>query len=227
MKQLFLNRERIACMFLCVCARAVCVCNLSLFVRKAFLPPHRSGSPLSAVLTHLFHFACIALAPSPSSLLLRSLAFFPLCHLPHPSPRLVSPLLLRLLFSPKKKSNVTVLSRSSLGFLVVRWPSPPGVESEKPSCVKFTTGRMIFSKHLASPSPLLSHTPSHLFITLLSFYSISNTSPTLQPCRSHWPLQCILSVVFNLRGLWLVTLFFSCLQLLVIFVSNYSMKLLH
>lgn len=125
MKQLFLNRERIACMFLCVCARAVCVCNLSLFVRKAFLPPHRSGSPLSAVLTHLFHFACIALAPSPSSLLLRSLAFFPLCHLPHPSPRLVSPLLLRLLFSPKKKSNVTVLSRSSLGFLVVRWPSPP------------------------------------------------------------------------------------------------------
>lgn len=229
MKQLFLNRERIACMFLCVCARAVCVCNLSLFVRKAFLPPHRSGSPLSAVLTHLFHFACIALAPSPSSLLLRSLAFFPLCRLPHPSPLLVSSRLSFSVFCSRPKKNQTwlfclgVLSASS-------WSDdlpPPGVESEKPSCVKFTTGRMIFSKHLASPSPLLSHTPSHLFITLLSFYSISNTSPTLQPCRSHWPLQCILSVVFNLRGLWLVTLFFSFLQLLVIFVSNYSMKLLH
>lgn len=119
MKQLFLNRERIACMFLCVCARAVCVCNLSLFVRKAFLPPHRSGSPLSAVLTHLFHFACIALAPSPSSLLLRSLAFFPLCHLPHPSPLLVSSRLSFAVFCSRPKKNQTwlfclgVLSASS------------------------------------------------------------------------------------------------------------------
>lgn len=227
MKQLFLNRERIACMFLCVCARAVCVCNLSLFVRKPFCRPIVPGllsppsSPTSSTLPallllhHPLHF-CSAL----SHFFHFVISLIPL---------LVSSRLSFSVFCSRPKKNQTwlfclgVLSASS-------WSDdlpPPGVESEKPSCVKFTTGRMIFSKHLASPSPLLSHTPSHLFITLLSFYSISNTSPTLQPCRSHWPLQCILSVVFNLRGLWLVTLFFSFLQLLVIFVSNYSMKLLH
>ena len=124
MKQLFLNREGIVCLFLCVClcVCACCVCAYPLALcRKAFLPPHRSRSPLSAVLTHLFHFPCIALAPSLSSLLLRSLAFFPRCHLPHPSPLLVSS---RLSFSvicsrPKKKKNQTcpfclgVLSASS------------------------------------------------------------------------------------------------------------------
>lgn len=227
MKQLFLNRERIACMFLCVCARAVCVCNLSLFVRKPFCRPIVPGllsppsSPTSSTLPallllhHPLHF-CSAL----SHFFHFVISLIPL---------LVSSRLSFSVFCSRPKKNQTwlfclgVLSASS-------WSDdlpPPGVESEKPSCVKFTTGRTIFSKHLASPSPLLSHTPSHLFITLLSFYSISNTSPTLQPCRSHWPLQCILSVVFNLRGLWLVTLFFSFLQLLVIFVSNYSMKLLH
>lgn len=227
MKQLFLNRERIACMFLCVCARAVCVCNLSLFVRKPFWRPIVPGllsppsSPTSSTLPallllhHPLHF-CSAL----SHFFHFVISLIPL---------LVSSRLSFSVFCSRPKKNQTwlfclgVLSASS-------WSDdlpPPGVESEKPSCVKFTTGRTIFSKHLASPSPLLSHTPSHLFITLLSFYSISNTSPTLQPCRSHWPLQCILSVVFNLRGLWLVTLFFSFLQLLVIFVSNYSMKLLH
>lgn len=228
MKQLFLNRERIACMFLCVCARAVCVCNLSLFVRKPFCRPIVPGllsppsSPTSSTLPallllhHPLHF-CSAL----SHFFHFVISLIPL---------LVSSRLSFSVFCSRPKKNQTwlfclgVLSASSWSDDL---PPPPGVESEKPSCVKFTTGRMIFSKHLASPSPLLSHTPSHLFITLLSFYSISNTSPTLQPCRSHWPLQCILSVVFNLRGLWLVTLFFSFLQLLVIFVSNYSMKLLH
>lgn len=73
MKQLFLNRERIACMFLCVCARAVCVCNLSLFVRKPFCRPIVPGllsppsSPTSSTLPallllhHPLHF-CSALS---------------------------------------------------------------------------------------------------------------------------------------------------------------------
>lgn len=73
MKQLFLNRERIACMFLCVCARAVCVCNLSLFVRKPFWRPIVPGllsppsSPTSSTLPallllhHPLHF-CSALS---------------------------------------------------------------------------------------------------------------------------------------------------------------------
>lgn len=88
MKQLFLNRERIACMFLCVCARAVCVCNLSLFVRKPFWRPIVPGllsppsSPTSSTLpallllhhplhfcsalSHFFHFV-ISLIPLLSS----------------------------------------------------------------------------------------------------------------------------------------------------------------
>lgn len=88
MKQLFLNRERIACMFLCVCARAVCVCNLSLFVRKPFCRPIVPGllsppsSPTSSTLpallllhhplhfcsalSHFFHFV-ISLIPLLSS----------------------------------------------------------------------------------------------------------------------------------------------------------------
>lgn len=175
-------------MFLCVCARAVCVCNLSLFVRKPFCRPIVPGllsppsSPTSSTLpallllhhplhfcsalSHFFHFV-VSLIPLLSSSRLAS-----------PSPSFV-------LAQKKIKRDCSVSEFSRLPRGQMTFPPPPGVESEKPSCVKFTTGRTIFSKHLASPSPLLSHTPSHLFITLLSFYSISNTSPTLQPCRSH------------------------------------------
>lgn len=174
----------------------LCVFELSLF-RSATWGEirHQSGSLLSSLLIHLFHFPVLLLLHRPSSL---QLSHFPLCLLLSSSPSLtLSRTFFFLLSESLFLSSLPPLSHTTnieiLPFLVKfsnkfswrphgGWPS----SSCQTNCLTYNLPQVErFLQISCFTSSLLSHSPYHLFITLsiLSFYSISNSSPTLQPCK--------------------------------------------
>lgn len=185
------KRNRGLCLHLCIC---VCLSSPS-----SVLPPEEKSdislglfSPAFSSIS--FTSLCCSCSIAPRHFSSRIFHFVSCCHLPHPSP---SHILFFLLSESLFLSSLPPLSHTTnieiLPFLVKfsnkfswrphgGWPS----SSCQTNCLTYNLPQVErFLQISCFTSSLLSHSPYHLFITLsiLSFYSISSSSPTLQPCK--------------------------------------------